>query len=190
MYNNRESKMKFRKIKSLKFEWEINEDGSIVRNIKSKHTCSIHKQGFYKAVYINNYGQRLIHHLVAEAWLGPKPEDCEIDHKDRNKYNNHYTNLRYVTHSDNCKNVPEAETNRRIKQVKAMQKIGSDAGAIAVSNPVKWNNIYFNSIQEAIKYITKLKNCNPNTLRGYFTKRRKFIQGAETEYYTPIVNRY
>ena len=42
--------------------------------------------------------------MVAECWLGEKPEGYEIDHIDRNSQNNDYRNLRYVTRSEQMKN--------------------------------------------------------------------------------------
>lgn len=42
--------------------------------------------------------------LVAEAFLGQRPPDMEIDHIDGNKTNNTVENLRYATHKDNVNN--------------------------------------------------------------------------------------
>ena len=42
-----------------------------------------------------------VHHLVAEAFIGPRPEGLTIDHIDNNKLNNHYSNLEYVTLQEN-----------------------------------------------------------------------------------------
>lgn len=42
-----------------------------------------------------------VHKLVAQAFLGDKPKGMEINHKDGNKTNNHYSNLEYVTRSQN-----------------------------------------------------------------------------------------
>lgn len=47
---------------------------------------------------------KTVHSLVAEAFLGPRPEGMVIDHKDGNSFNNHYTNLRYCTQKENLNN--------------------------------------------------------------------------------------
>jgi len=53
----------------------------------------------------------LIHHLVAYAFLGPRPEGQEIDHLDRNSLNNKADNLRYCTRSENKQNRDDYRTD-------------------------------------------------------------------------------
>ncbi len=45
--------------------------------------------------------QRYIHSLVAREFIGHCPDGCNVNHIDGNKSNNTYTNLEYVTFSDN-----------------------------------------------------------------------------------------
>ena len=46
----------------------------------------------------------LFHQLVAEQFIGERPDGLEIDHIDRNKLNNNVSNLRYITHQANIQN--------------------------------------------------------------------------------------
>ena len=41
------------------------------------------------------------HHLVAAAFLGPRPLGMQINHKNGIKTDNYFTNLEYVTPSQN-----------------------------------------------------------------------------------------
>ena len=56
---------------------------------------------------------RTIHTLVAEAFLGIRPDGYDVDHIDGNKLNNAASNLRYVTHIENMKNFYENHTRKK-----------------------------------------------------------------------------
>lgn len=112
------SEVEFRKIPSLKFLYEVSEDGRIVRNVKSKHQLYMDKDwgGYYRVnVRLNKKTMhRFVHLLVAECWHGAKPDGLECDHIDNNIHNNHYSNLRYVTRAENlAKRVFTEEGKRR-----------------------------------------------------------------------------
>jgi len=64
----------------------------------------IDKDGGYHTVNIKQKTIRL-HRLVADAFITGKSDDKnEVDHIDRNKLNNHYTNLRWVSRGENSRN--------------------------------------------------------------------------------------
>ena len=49
--------------------------------------------------------RRKVHQLVAEAFIGPRPEGLEVNHIDGNSRNNHAPNLEYITHKDNVRHA-------------------------------------------------------------------------------------
>ncbi|EHU8158022.1 HNH endonuclease [Salmonella enterica] len=50
-------------------------------------------------------GSEYVHRMVAFTFHGDKSgEGLEVDHIDRDKSNNHYSNLRWVTRKENCNN--------------------------------------------------------------------------------------
>ena len=67
--------------------------------LKQKHNNS----GYLVVCLSENCHQttRYVHHLVAEAFVGPRPLDYEVNHEDGNKLNNRSDNLQYTTASDN-----------------------------------------------------------------------------------------
>lgn len=44
-----------------------------------------------------------MHYLVISAFIGPREDGFQVNHKDGNKLNNHISNLEYVTASENVK---------------------------------------------------------------------------------------
>lgn len=60
----------------------------------------------YLSVHLNDIDRtvtRRVHRLVMEAFEGPS--ELEVDHIDRNRWNNSRPNLRYVTHEENMANA-------------------------------------------------------------------------------------
>lgn len=118
------SNLEFRKIKSLKYLYEVNENGTIFRNVKSKKQLKIkldyhHSENGYYATFVHIGGRKnskikrvMIHRAVAECWLGDCPCGYEVDHIDRNSHNNDYRNLRYVTKSLQMKNRDHSNISR------------------------------------------------------------------------------
>lgn len=46
-----------------------------------------------------------VHQLVAEAFIGPRPEGMEVNHIDTVRTNCHFTNLEYCTHLENMRHA-------------------------------------------------------------------------------------
>jgi len=87
--------------------YEISSFGRVRNNITSKIVNPKSKNDTYYNIDLSKNGlskKYKIHRLVAEAFC-EKQEGCNIvDHIDRNKKNNRFTNLRWTTQSINIKN--------------------------------------------------------------------------------------
>lgn len=175
----------FRKIKSTKFLYEINENGTIVRNVKSKKQLKIRldkhhsKEGYYR-VWIKDKPY-MIHSLVAECWLGDRPDRMEIDHIDRNTHNNHYSNLRYVTHSEQMKNRKMSDRIIRIATSNCykwcMENVAKRTKVVGHSQTKE-----FLSMTRAAKWIAAQTGYKAEHIRSKMKERRSRIYGYDIFY--------
>jgi len=82
--------------------YEVSVEGEVKKNGK------IMKGGYDTLGYrqVSQYNKlKMVHRLVASRWLpAPTDENCQIDHIDRNRSNNHASNLRWCSKSINMLN--------------------------------------------------------------------------------------
>ena len=156
----------FRKVPSLKFFYEVSEDGRFLRNIKSKKYLKLHQNvngyWFVQPRINNKHYYLLIHRLVAECWLGPCPEGYEVDHIDKNRSNNDWHNLRYVTHKENV--------------------------LYACGHQVQWGDTLFPCFRDCARAIAEETGGNPGTIRNYLKRRRHWVHGKPVRYGDFTVN--
>lgn len=182
------SNLEFRKIKSLYFLYEVNENGTIFRNVKSKKQLKIildchHSEKGYYATFVNikkKVIRVMIHKVVAECWLGDKPDGFEIDHIDRNPHNNHYSNLRYVTHSGQMKN--RVLSDRIIKQAtencaKWVKYISKPVRVVSSDDSKE-----FESMSQASEYLAEKYNKTKDFIRSKMKVRRSRIYDYDIIY--------
>lgn len=62
----------------------------------------------YKVIHLNGQ-MHLIHRLVMEAFVGPCPDNMEVDHLNSIRHDNRLENLEYVTHRENCRRASERD---------------------------------------------------------------------------------
>lgn len=90
--------------------YKVSPDGDVL-DTKTDNLVAKQLAGKPQYYYVNvnrDDGQRKlkrVHRFVAEAYVDGRSEEFDIvDHIDRDKFNNHYTNLRWVDHSGNQRN--------------------------------------------------------------------------------------
>ena len=72
------------------------------KHAKGRELSQYFNPSGYLRVKLNNQN-RQIHSLIAECFLGKRPQGFTVNHKDGNKLNNRPDNLEYVTIADNIK---------------------------------------------------------------------------------------
>lgn len=123
-----------------------NYEVSNLGNVRNKTTLKILKGRLSKSGYLqvsikinetNKFSNRYIHRLVAQYWVENPKNKKEVNHKDGNKENNIFSNLEWVTSSENQKHrhsIGISKTSNR-----KIGKFTVDGELIAI----------YNSIQEA-----------------------------------------
>jgi hypothetical protein len=93
----------------LNWNYEVSDQGR-VRNRWTKRLLKPVNNGFgYLQVGLYHDGvqhHKTVHSLVAECFIGERPDGYHVDHIDRNTTNNCLSNLRYLTPRENIHNKP------------------------------------------------------------------------------------
>nr|DAY59296.1 MAG TPA: homing endonuclease [Caudoviricetes sp.] len=106
---------------------DVSEDGKVIRDVERDY---VYKQDCNSDGYLTvrvRHVRTTVHRLVALAFLGERPEGMVIDHIDRDKTNNHISNLRYCSLSENSKNISEETIRVSTERIVEAQKIVANA---------------------------------------------------------------
>ena len=185
---NENANLEFRKIKSLLFLYEINSNGTIVRNVKSKRRTKIQsdKDGYHFCLFTiggrkGKTKRRTVASMVAECWIGDRPEGYQVDHIDRNKTNNDYRNLRYATHSEQMKNRVLSE--RIIRQATAnCYKWTMEHVAKPVTIIRDGQSKAFPSMMQCAKAVAAEYGVKSEYVRAKFKLRRSHVYDYDVVY--------
>ncbi len=85
--------------------YEVSDDGRVRAKLKVRPTVN-----GYRTVQLCSPGRSKclsVHSLVAEAFIGPRPDGAVVNHKNGNKADNRAENLEYVSRSENAKHAIE-----------------------------------------------------------------------------------
>lgn len=85
------------------YGYEVFEDGVVLNKDGSLKKWSPNGRGYLisRLNWAGKWMTKAHHTVVAEAFLGPRPEGHEVNHIDNNKHNNQLSNLEYLTRRDN-----------------------------------------------------------------------------------------
>lgn len=135
---------------------------------KSKILKPQDKRG-YKSIHVSINGkmyQKSIHRLVAETFC-PNPLDKPyVDHINANRGDNRASNLRWVLHTENCRNPHYLAklSKRKSKKIVLEHKNGT--------------KLYFDSLNEVKKKFNTKANLTRKVASGdYFTSKKSKLCG-------------
>ena len=97
----------------------------------------------YEQVFV--YGRlRLVHVLVLEAFIGPRPSPDHVSmHLDGNTRNNHVSNLAWGTQSENLSSIGKKLTWKKVNEIRELLKEGNlSQSEIAKQFKVSTSTIY------------------------------------------------
>ena len=162
---------------------------SRVYDMTKKKICKqyFQRDGYGQVVIKINgkYKHLCVHRLVASAFLPNIENRLCVDHIDTNKANNTVTNLRWVTHKENCNNIltkehiKEDRKNRRggVYSRKRIAKVDMQGNVVCVyesaSEAALKNNISIGSISNSAHYEERKGRykLSPNpTVGGFYWK--------------------
>ena len=141
----------------------ITEEGRVYSLIRKRY-LKPHDNGIgYKQVFLK--GDDLtrrwhkLHRLIALCYVDNPDNKPEVNHKDRNKANNHYTNLEWMTHKENINHSYET-------------------GRVRISGASHWNTGKEASLETRKKQSERKKGKHHPKFRGYLIFYGKHYESA------------
>lgn len=112
----------WRTVCGFEWEYEVSNHGRIRSWMRTSGAkCS---EPHFLTLNINSDGRpvvnlakrtRLVHQLVLESFVGPRPNGLEAFHIDDDKHNNRTDNLRWATHAENMANKIKTGRNNALR---------------------------------------------------------------------------
>jgi hypothetical protein len=158
--------------------YEVSESGQ-VRNIKTKENRKLSSGGTSPYLLIQIYianGKRktyLVHRLVAKYFIENPENKIQVNHIDKNKLNNHVSNLEWVTPKENMKHHYLNGGIKRNNQT-YKGKFGKDHNR---SIAVLCNGVLYGSMSEA----SRKTGIKISTISFSIKKKRPLRSGMHFE---------
>lgn len=159
----------------------ITEDGKIWNDRKKIFLKPMLNRGYYQIILCKHSKHKTFkpHRLVGISYVPNPLNRKEINHKDGNKLNNHYTNLEWCTRSEN--NLHKYRTGLfkpTEKMLNAITKRHFENRGLALKTKPVLNlatGIYYNSVADAARSIVGNATCLARKLKGQKRNNTDFI---------------
>ena len=153
-----------------------------IRKISSgKYMHEFINSGYYRLRIGSKYVKK--HRMIALQWIENDSPDTNtvVDHKDRNKLNNHISNLRWVTQQQNRQNQKQPV----YQPFEYLKKLPPDSELIREYNDYEFDQYYYDIWNERIIMITnngKIKVIKPYDDCGFLRINMRDINGKRPKF--------
>lgn len=152
----------WRKVPGFELAYEVSECGDVRRIGKGRGVSTgrilkaqlINSGYLIVMLYKNNVQYpRLVHRIVADAFIGPCPAGHEVNHINMGKTDNHWRNLEYVSRSGNLlhrsrlgvgrgeKNGTAKLTEESVREIRRRHANGEGYKSLGKSYGVAWEAV-------------------------------------------------
>jgi hypothetical protein len=127
----------------------LTEDGKVF-GPRGERKLGKNNRGYLMVNFIENGKRKFktVHRMMAETYLGKS--NLEVNHKDKDRTNNHIDNLEWVTRKENCKNIDRKhliklndKLSKYIDDIKYMYSIGFTQKEISIKYNVNQSAIHY-----------------------------------------------
>jgi hypothetical protein len=164
--------------------YHISSFGNIKNITTNKLLKKCLKGGYYNICLVNNNGRKSckIHRLVALAFITNNENKPEVNHKDKNKLNNHIDNLEWNTRRENNqhKSIGLIYTSNKNKQVLRIDKTSEDIleNYNSIEDAGKW--AFENNLTKTIHNgRNSIGNCLNGLSQSAYGFKWRYIQNEE-----------
>lgn len=122
--------------------YSVSNTGMVRRERKEKATTAgrirtsrINKRGYlYLCIFMPGKNKTVkVHHLVADAWIGPRPLGMVVNHRNGIKTDNRVENLEYVTQKENIRHAIHTLGRHRSGESNSQSKL-TEFDVISIRN--------------------------------------------------------
>ena len=142
---------------------------------------------FSVPITINTYTNRVVHRLIAKAFIENPNNLNEVNHKDLNKNNNSYSNLEWVTHKENQQHYFNSDAGKKHqskigKLNKGITGTYGDCPICNIKRPMKGLDLHVEACRKknGINVSWKLLNSLPLGLKTLRRKWELFLSAEKT----------
>lgn len=162
--------MNLKEIKGYNGKYLISDCGKVFNSKTSKQVAQNKNTRGYLTVNLNN-NTKIVHRLVADAFIENKLSKPYVNHIDTNKLNNHYTNLEWCTQRENVKHyIDNTNFKRNISGIENKSFNGEKHGMAKLVD-LEVIEIRKNEFNLSNYDLSKLYNVSESTIRGIINNK-------------------